>query len=169
MRSEPSSGSAPAASKDFGHLHQQSQLSYMTVFVPGAPFVRSFMHSSLRVITELPIRELSDHTGPVSAERFRDLTPSDIRELLRRGPVRADRRSDRRAEHRQVSDLEHYRNRAADAARLTCALPSSRYSWPFANSIFRHPRREPGPVSSCLPPLWTQTYWTRSLPASALG
>ena len=43
---------------------------------------------SQRVITALPLRELWDDRGPVSEARSRDLTSSDIRDLLRLGPVR---------------------------------------------------------------------------------
>jgi hypothetical protein len=41
-----------------------------------------------RVVTRLPLSELWDEAGPVSAVRGRDLTPADIRELLQAGPVR---------------------------------------------------------------------------------
>src|SRR4051812_9287223 len=41
-----------------------------------------------RVVTRLPLAELWDDDGPVAAEWSRNLTASDIRELLRVGPVR---------------------------------------------------------------------------------
>lgn len=46
------------------------------------------MHSSQRIITALPLRELWDDRGPVEARRSRDLSAADIRDLLGRGPVR---------------------------------------------------------------------------------
>ena len=45
------------------------------------------MHASLRIISELPLRELWDDRGPVAARRSRDLSATDVRDLLRRGPV----------------------------------------------------------------------------------
>lgn len=41
-----------------------------------------------RIITTLPLVELFDERGPVAAVRGRDLTASDIRDLLRAGPLR---------------------------------------------------------------------------------
>lgn len=41
-----------------------------------------------RIVMYLPLRELWDDAGSVSATRGRDLTAADIRELLRAGPVR---------------------------------------------------------------------------------
>jgi len=46
------------------------------------------MHASLRIITELPLRELWDDRGPVAARRSRDVSAADLRDLLQRGPVR---------------------------------------------------------------------------------
>ena len=46
------------------------------------------MEPSQRVITATPMRELWDQNGPVAAHRSRDLTAADLRDLLRRGPVR---------------------------------------------------------------------------------
>ncbi|MFM7075519.1 MAG: hypothetical protein ACKO3G_05550 [Planctomycetaceae bacterium] len=46
------------------------------------------MQPSQRVITAIPTRELWDEHGPVDATRSRDLSADDIRELLRRGPLR---------------------------------------------------------------------------------
>jgi hypothetical protein len=41
-----------------------------------------------RAVTRLPLDELWDETGPVSAAKVRDLVAEDIRDLLRAGPVR---------------------------------------------------------------------------------
>ncbi len=46
------------------------------------------MQPSQRVITAIPTRELWDEHGPVDSTRSRDLSADDIRELLRRGPLR---------------------------------------------------------------------------------
>lgn len=46
------------------------------------------MHASQRVITMLPLTELWDDCGPVNAVRLRFLAAADVRDLLRRGPVR---------------------------------------------------------------------------------
>jgi hypothetical protein len=46
------------------------------------------MLPSQRIITVLPLVEVWDDRGPVSAVRSRDLTSADIRDLLRSGPVR---------------------------------------------------------------------------------
>jgi hypothetical protein len=46
------------------------------------------MLASQRIITELPLVELWNDRGPISAARSRDLIASDIRELLHCGPVR---------------------------------------------------------------------------------
>jgi len=46
------------------------------------------MQPSHRVITATPMRELWDERGAVVASRSRDLSPDDIRTLLRRGPLR---------------------------------------------------------------------------------
>jgi hypothetical protein len=46
------------------------------------------MDASERVITELPLLELWDRHGPVAAERRRNLTAADMRDLLKRGAVR---------------------------------------------------------------------------------
>ena len=45
------------------------------------------MHVSQRIITELPLRELWDNRAPGAARRSRDLSATDVRDLLRRGPV----------------------------------------------------------------------------------
>lgn len=41
-----------------------------------------------RVVTRLPLAELWDDAGPVATTLAGDLTASDIREMLRSGPVR---------------------------------------------------------------------------------
>ena len=41
-----------------------------------------------RVVTRLPLAELWDEAGPVSAAKVRDLGAEDIRALLTAGPVR---------------------------------------------------------------------------------
>jgi len=46
------------------------------------------MQPSQRIITATPLRELWDERGPVDTCRSRDLTADDLRELLRRGPLR---------------------------------------------------------------------------------
>jgi hypothetical protein len=46
------------------------------------------MQAALRIITELPLRDLWDDAGPVLGEWVRDLSATDIRELLRQGSVR---------------------------------------------------------------------------------
>jgi len=46
------------------------------------------MHHSQRVITSIPLSELWDERGAVRAIRSRDLSADDIRQLLRRGPMR---------------------------------------------------------------------------------
>jgi hypothetical protein len=46
------------------------------------------MQPALRIVTELPLQELWDDTGVVSQHRLRDLSSDDVRELLRRGPIR---------------------------------------------------------------------------------
>ena len=47
------------------------------------------MDPALRVVTRLPIDELFDAQGSVSAERRRDLALTDVRQLLREGAVGA--------------------------------------------------------------------------------
>src|SRR5438552_1682533 len=49
---------------------------------------RGPMQASQRIVTELPLRELWDDSGPVAARRSRDLSAADLRELLRQGPLR---------------------------------------------------------------------------------
>src|SRR4051812_38252296 len=46
------------------------------------------MQPSQRIITATPMRALWDDRGAVPASRSRDLSAGDIRELLRRGPLR---------------------------------------------------------------------------------
>ncbi len=46
------------------------------------------MNPAKRIITELPLRELWDENGPISATCSRDLSAAGLRELLRQGPVR---------------------------------------------------------------------------------
>src|SRR5262245_61103184 len=46
------------------------------------------MQASQRVVIELPLHELWDHSGTVAAERSRPLSAQDIRCLLGDGPVR---------------------------------------------------------------------------------
>ena len=41
-----------------------------------------------RIVTRLPLAELWDDAGPLSAAEVRDLAAEDIRDLLRAGPVR---------------------------------------------------------------------------------
>ncbi len=46
------------------------------------------MQPAQRVITVIPIHELWDDRGTVHASRSRDLAADELRELLRRGPLR---------------------------------------------------------------------------------
>lgn len=46
------------------------------------------MQSSQRIITNLPLQELWDDSGPVAARRSRNLSATELRDLLRSGPVR---------------------------------------------------------------------------------
>jgi hypothetical protein len=46
------------------------------------------MQPEQRVVTVTPIQELWDDCGTVNASRSRDLAANELRELLRRGPVR---------------------------------------------------------------------------------
>lgn len=46
------------------------------------------MQSYQRVITGLPLDDLWDDAGPLPAARQKDLSASQLRELLRQGPVR---------------------------------------------------------------------------------
>ncbi len=47
-----------------------------------------FMQPSKRIITSIPIHELWDDRGTVNATHSRDLSADELRELLRRGPLR---------------------------------------------------------------------------------
>jgi hypothetical protein len=46
------------------------------------------MRPDQRIVTNLPLDELWDASGPILAERSRDLTYAQIRELLKMGPIR---------------------------------------------------------------------------------
>ncbi len=46
------------------------------------------MRSYERIITHVPLGELWNDNGPVPAERLRELSSDQIRELLRAGPIR---------------------------------------------------------------------------------
>lgn len=46
------------------------------------------MDWSLRIVTRLPLAQLWTSEGPVDASRSRRIGPSEITDLLRRGPVR---------------------------------------------------------------------------------
>ena len=46
------------------------------------------MQSPQRIITEFPLRELWDDSGTLPAIWARDLSAAQVRELLRKGPVR---------------------------------------------------------------------------------
>jgi hypothetical protein len=43
---------------------------------------------SQRIVTHLPLRDLWDDNGPLPAAWVRDLSPAQMRELLRVGPIR---------------------------------------------------------------------------------
>ena len=45
------------------------------------------MDSAKRIVTTLPLQELWDDRGAIPAQKIRDLSRADIRELLRLGPV----------------------------------------------------------------------------------
>ena len=45
------------------------------------------MDANLRVVTQLPLQELWNDDGPLTATRERSLTGTDIKTLLRAGPV----------------------------------------------------------------------------------
>ncbi len=46
------------------------------------------MHSAHRIVVSTPLHELWNEDGSVDAVRVRDIGTEDIRELLRRGPLR---------------------------------------------------------------------------------
>src|ERR1700722_2540644 len=59
----------------------------MTI-LPDHSAKESALGPSQRIITELPLRELWDDSGPVPAAWVRDLSVLQLREMLARGPVR---------------------------------------------------------------------------------
>jgi hypothetical protein len=64
----------------------EDELESKLLHAPGAKL--NVMRPEQRIVTVTPIHELWDSRGTVSATRSRDLVAHELRELLRRGPLR---------------------------------------------------------------------------------